>query len=574
MNKARFILALPLADAGGSSAELAACATRKAVLDGGVRIWIGDNSPIHFLDARAAIIGKVFSKDACRPASRFFLDERRPPEAAFSHLIASHWGAYVAICYDVSRGCWAVMPDPSGLLPVYRWQTPAHVLLTSDPALFDLPRLGRPKPDYSRIAAFLARPELRQRHTGLEGIVELRPGAMHLPVLREQPEVVLWHPRTFMPGGEPVAFEQAAEALRECLVGVIDAWAREHTNPVVAVSGGVDSSLICAALSLKNHNFGCVTIATADPSGDERVYARELAAHFDSVLAERVYDPALFNPFASASVGQPRPNRRLFTTAIDESLIDGAGSLDAQVILDGNGGDNLFCFLHSAAPVVDRLRSGAGWRATFGTLIDMCQVTGCDIPTMMRASIRRALRRSGAEWPVDSSLLCQRRSEFDVCEPLTPWLTEGAEIHSGKRDHLALIMKAQNHIHGIGVGPPRLSPLASQPLVELCLAVPTWQWPKGGINRALARQALAENLPPSILARTSKAGPDSFVRRIFDHHRGSLRELLLDGLLSRNDVLDRDAVERAFIVDTSSSGSTVYRLLDLVEAENWVRSWT
>jgi asparagine synthase (glutamine-hydrolysing) len=49
--------------------------------------------------------------------------------------------------------------------------------------------------------------------------------------------------------------------------------------------------------------------------------------------------------------------------------------------------------------------------------------------------------------------------------------------------------------------------------------------------------------------------------------------LLLDGLIARNRLLDRASVEAAFELDTSLDGSTIYRLLDLAEAETWARSW-
>tara|TARA_R110002049_G_scaffold126933_2_gene283204 strand:+ start:148 stop:498 length:351 start_codon:yes stop_codon:yes gene_type:complete len=113
----------------------------------------------------------------------------------------------------------------------------------------------------------------------------------------------------------------------------------------------------------------------------------------------------------------------------------------------------------------------------------------------------------------------------------------------------------------------------SQPLIEFCLRIPTWMWPEGGINRALARSAFVAELPRGILKRTSKSGPDSFIRRSFDQHRPTIRNLLMDGLLAQHEVIDRSAVDDALNTDVISGGDIVYRLLDLVEAESWARSW-
>ena len=135
-------------------------------------------------------------------------------------------------------------------------------------------------------------------------------------------------------------------------------------------------------------------------------------------------------------------------------------------------------------------------------------------------------------------------------------------------------MRAQLHIHGLSAsGLPRFSPLASQPLREYCLGVPTWLWCQGGTNRALARAAFAASLPREIVKRTSKAGPDSFIQRSFEMHREVIRDLLMEGLLAQQRVIDRAAVDNAFHLNFRSDGEILLRLLDLAEAENWARSW-
>ena len=119
----------------------------------------------------------------------------------------------------------------------------------------------------------------------------------------------------------------------------------------------------------------------------------------------------------------------------------------------------------------------------------------------------------------------------------------------------------------------RFSPLMSQPLMELCLAIPTWLWCEGGLNRSVARRAFADALPPSILTRTAKAGPDSYIRAIFDRNRQAVRHSLMDGLLARQGLLDLPAVEQALGIDAYTGDSIIYRLLDLAEAEHWARAW-
>lgn len=485
------------------------------------------------------------------------------------------WGAYLAILPGRDDGEFCVFGDPSGLLPIYRTTRGAHVLLSSDPRLFAGASAAAPAIDWTALRAHLLWPEFRQTSTCLAGVDELTPGALYHFGCSARPPETVWRPENFLPTGPVADFGDATAALRACAQDVMGAWA-EILGPVaVATSGGVDSSLICAALSCGGHGFSCITLATADPSGDERRFVRTLADRLGAIVDESIYDPAAIDLTVSASRGLPRPARRSLSLALDAALDSARVRLGANAVFDGNGGDNLFCFLHSAAPVVDRLRA-QGARAALTTLLDMCSVTGADLPTMVGAVWRRYWRDGRRNhWSVERQLLADASNDWTMPMALTPWLEADVGIHGGKRDHLALILHAQNHIHGLGwSGVLRFSPLLSQPLLELCLALPTWLWCRGGINRALARAAFADILPHSVLRRTAKAGPDSFLRQLFAGNRKLLRAMLLDGHLARNGLVDRPAIEAAMATDVLSADAVAYRLLDLAEAEAWVRSWT
>lgn len=118
-----------------------------------------------------------------------------------------------------------------------------------------------------------------------------------------------------------------------------------------------------------------------------------------------------------------------------------------------------------------------------------------------------------------------------------------------------------------------ISPLLAQPIVELCLSIPTWQWIEGGINRSVARSAYRGAIPDDILFRTVKGGPDAFSIDILNRFRPTIRELLLDGLLSANGILDRVAVDRYLGMPGPFRDNGYLRLLALVDAEAWARHW-
>lgn len=533
--------------------------------------------PLIKVGERGFIVGILFSRQSAKQL--LSLPDEAPvdggTEAVASWLVRECWGGFVAILVSPDTLTIDVFVDPSGLCPVYRTETATHILISTHPALLAKADDISLSVSWSALHTFLARPSLRQRATCLNGVTELSPGEL-VSLTGPQAKIrQIWKAENFMPSRRNILFDEAADQLAYEARKICGAWGKLFGRTVVAASGGVDSSLICGALAAAGTSFGCVTVATSDPSGDERRFVHLLAEHLGVEAFSGIYDLSLIDPVRAVSSGLARPSRKAFQTALEAALFEAASQAGARVVMDGNGGDNLFCYLHSAAPVVDRLRCEGFGRGAISTFRDMCQVTGCDIPTMTRAVGRRWVRRNQtAPWSVDLRLLARRIGDRQAIEPLAPWLSTPVGRHGGKRDHIALIMRAQFHLHGLAAsGLPRFSPLASQPLLEFCLGIPTWLWCRGGTNRALARAAFAAALPEEIVKRTSKAGPDSFIHQYFNTHRKLLREQLLDGLLAQHDVIDRNAVNEAFQSGIRSDSELVLRLLDLAEAENWAKSW-
>ena len=568
MIRVRFVLAVPR---DRRVAELPVMVSSPShLLADSATLWVEPGTPCCSLGDNGLMLGVRFNKTNARPVAR--AAELIDPEATLGemarHLLAEYWGAFVAILIEPQSRTSSLLVDPSGLLPLYRCDRSDHTFYTTDPAL------AGAVPSYRDIASHLLRPELRHRRTCLADCDELPPGSMvRLGIPRDRP-LQIWLPEVHFPTASAPRFEDAAAELRGLATTVMGSWSGLLGRLGVAASGGVDSSFVCAALSSAETAFDCITVATSDRSGDERQSAAAVARQFGVKCVEREFDPVHFNPCEPASRGLPRPARRAFLSVFDRLLDDAREELGAVIVLDGNNGDNLFCYLHSAAPIVDRLRA-EGWSSgVIETLFDMCRITDCSLPTMVAATGRRLVRGGARDrWPSDRRLLADDVSHAGSA-PLTPWLDEESGKRSGKRDHLLLLMHAQNHLHGVTGSLRRFSPLASQPLVEFCLGVPTWLWASGGMNRALARAAFASRLPAPIIARTSKAGPDSFIRLAFAHNRSRIRERLLDGLLASNGLLDRTELNRALDVDEFRDALIIDRILDILEAENWARSWT
>jgi len=121
---------------------------------------------------------------------------------------------------------------------------------------------------------------------------------------------------------------------------------------------------------------------------------------------------------------------------------------------------------------------------------------------------------------------------------------------------------------------PVINPLLSQPIVEACLAIPSWQWREGGRDRAMARTAFAERLPAAIVERRVKGTPDPFCSEIVRRRRDELRERLMDGQLAAHGILDPGAIEEALRPGRPTASEQNVRLLELVNVEAWATAWS
>lgn len=119
----------------------------------------------------------------------------------------------------------------------------------------------------------------------------------------------------------------------------------------------------------------------------------------------------------------------------------------------------------------------------------------------------------------------------------------------------------------------RLSPLFSQPVMELCLRIPTYVLTQGGWDRAVARRAFYHDLPPEIRNRRNKGGIEEHLRRTLEHNRGFLRELLLDGALVREGVVDRARLAEVLSGRASRIAAGSGELFEYAGIEAWLRSW-
>jgi len=119
---------------------------------------------------------------------------------------------------------------------------------------------------------------------------------------------------------------------------------------------------------------------------------------------------------------------------------------------------------------------------------------------------------------------------------------------------------------------PLVNPLMSQPIVELALSIPSWHMVEGGRDRALARKAYHNAMPPLIRDRRRKGSPSSFAITLLRAKREEARERLLDGELVRRGYIDKAALATA-LAEEPGVGLGYVRILGLLDMEVWIGHW-
>jgi asparagine synthase (glutamine-hydrolysing) len=430
--------------------------------------------------------------------------------------------------------------------------------------------------DWSALALHLHSAGLPTRRTVLGGIEELPPGfSIDLTGKSDHPSPC-WSPWDHVRPHDALDAQHLSERLRRTIMHCIRSWTCSSKHLLLSVSGGLDSSVVAASLAAtRAPPVDCLTMFSSDAGGDERTYARALCQRLDLPLREQLYRVEDVDIDAALGAHLPRPFGRTQSYAYEQAHIQAARAIGADAFVTGNGGDNVFGYSQSAAAIADRYLVEGFGSGLCSTLRDVCSQTGSSALAASRAAFRIMRAPGPYRWQPSTSFL-----HADVLAHLAPvslshpWLDAPPGALPGKAGHIAGLLRVQPNLEpGRSRYAPVLNPLLSQPIVELSLSVPSWQWRAGGLDRAVVREAFKRELPDVILQRRSKGGPDGFTAQLINHYRARIRERLLDGCLARQHLLDTCAIERVLADERPTLGEERTRLLGLLATEAWADHW-
>jgi asparagine synthase (glutamine-hydrolysing) len=528
------------------------------------------------------------------PPARAKLDERETVRILKSQgreLIDRYWGNYVAfICDPTSHTRW-VIKDPTGFLPCFRTTFAGVTIIFScvtDCLALDLSF----EVNWSFVRSQVISTQLDVEEPPLVGVSEVFRGecvriSSDLSSHRTS-NSFYWTPLSFSGADSQITdLEQAARALRATVIACTRVWATCHASILHRLSGGLDSSVVLSCFKERPtiSKISCwtyfLTTGLADPRYWARLAARDVDCdHFELPEAGAVRLDAMTRCMPSIIP------RGCVSQVVHGAVIRRlASERSATALFSGDGGDAIF---GSAIKfVVDEYLYRCGLRpAAVRLAVEVARYADQTVWKVLAKSISRWLRghydmtdRRAALQPRCALLhpdirgMLLRRKEYPH-----PWF-RAAEGPPWRTILKLGILTGTPEFYDVSSTPDApdpepVFPLYSQPIVEISQRIPGDVLFADGCERGLARRAFAGQVPDEILRRQWKDRAPGWGEQVLHDNLPFLREMLLDGMLVNERLLDRATLERVLSGGVARGNFGQYSVLNFLELENWLRQWT
>lgn len=502
-----------------------------------------------------------------------------------THLMDRFWGRYVAFMVDRYRGRKLALRDPSGGVLCYSASVDGVHLFFSH--VDDIYRLGcaRFSTNWDQLLANFSKTELVNGKTGLNEVEEVLAGERFEIARSDVKRTFCWDPRKICKSKPLDDASIAASSLRGTAQRCIDAWASRYDTILHNLSGGLDSAIVlsCLAKSRARANIICLNYSTSTHIGDERQFARLAAQKAGCELIEYQL-PASTTKLEALLEDTPllaSPSLYIFGSPSYAIQAEIARERKAQAFTSGEGGDHIFYQLKLNEIAADYLFDHRLNRHALKIVLDTARLNKTSFWAVMDDAIRFGLTRRardpmrGLPRQVPPFLRSDAASALPPEYALHPWVHESSSLSPGKLAQVSVLpgLLHRHWNYGRAAVADVVHPLFSQPLVELCLRIPSYVLTINGRDRGLARCAFADDLPQEIRFRTSKGATGNYVSRMYVENLPFLREFILDGILAKKEFMDRKRLEDTLTAETIEQVGNLRPLMKLIATEAWLRRW-
>ncbi|MCF8150182.1 MAG: asparagine synthase (glutamine-hydrolyzing) [Sulfuritalea sp.] len=409
-------------------------------------------------------------------------------------------GMFAFAFYDRQQRTLLCARDRLGIKPFYYACRNGRLALASElKALLELPYLER-DPDLQSLFHYFSLMYVPGEATALAGVSRLAPGHwLRYQLGGNEVETGCWWTPEFPAGGRR-SRRDVVEAVREAIGAAVERWSIADVPVGCLLSGGLDSSAIVSLLARRGHHLKTFTVGFGGPGEadwDELQLARQVAQKWGTEHQEIILDPAsLLDDLVDMTWHLDEP----YGGGLPSWAVFKAMSREVKVAMTGTGGDELFGNYQKFVPLEGRLRSrlpGMGRRAA-------------DRGRFGREFFDRFYYASD-QTKREQILTDRFRGATDTADLL--WTYFSSNDSDGLRDRAVRVDLATQLPEEFLMMTDRFSmaysveartPLLDHELVESVYAIDASVRLDARSYKSLLREAVADLLPPDLLAAPKK----------------------------------------------------------------------
>lgn len=546
-------------------------------------------------DNCGVLIGPTFSGSSRHPTDPKILGHdlmRTAGRAAISLL----WGSYVLFMRDRSTRTDYVMRSPMAQLPCFfaTFQR-VTIVFSSVDDLFELTPMT-PAINWAVIRAQATNRDYLTRSTALQHVTSLECGECLVVAPKGTSLRVYWSPPMVARRERIADFEHATAMVSTLTRRCVSAWSSRYPNILHTLSGGLDSSIVLACLrrAPNGPTVTCLNQYSPEHIGDERLFARSMAAKWDVPLVEIPRNPNVQIERFMEVVRTVRPVLHFSGIDCYSTYLNQAHAAGATAIFNGELGDNVFGSVSGYEVVSQSLRECGISVPTLAVALDYALLRKRSVWSVLSSAARyNARRNSLGYWSmhdymqqvfeddprnagfISAEALADYRANIE--RHLHPWFLDIEGVpHSLFMLFFALFTVTSSSYHQPFAqtgDPPTVSPLVSQPLVDASLTIDAALHIRGGRDRAVAREAFKDDLSDLVLLRRGKGSPSGWIEEVVRRNRPYIREVLLNGVMVKERILDRAKLETALSAAAVNSPLRVTDIFLQLYIECWLRQW-
>src|ERR1700730_3358183 len=341
------------------------------------------DTAIQLSDRRGVILGTIYQSpeiaNTMSPTPIRHLSQRHTEEilqSAGRSLISDCWGHYVSVLYFPEKTTTIVMRSPASRLPCFQLRDGTMNVFFSN--LDDCASL-KVTPltiNWDSITAQVVGGDYLTNETAIEEITGIECGESVECSSSNCSRHVYWDPRVFLADRSLSSFSDATHAVRHATDYCVSASSSAHSNILVKLSGGLDSSIVLSALSRAPHEPSITAVNFHSRGcGDERRFARIMARRANCEILERPRNDQLdLHRFLDCN-RTVRPVLNFSAPDVETRNIALARELNATAIFDGELGDNIFGSHPSPGALVECFRQTGLGRGFLDVAFDYSLLT-------------------------------------------------------------------------------------------------------------------------------------------------------------------------------------------------------